>query len=316
NKFIAAYVLYPPMKMCVNPDCIAVQCARPLKKDEPRRVVIFTHAFGVHCAWSVHLKCRSCKVNYHNNYAIHGTSRQYYSSVPKYIQIGEHQFVECELAMHWIDLMQILVSATNCARLYNEAQARHENVTHEWQFSMTVTTEEVWDAFTVLALLDDHQLQNTRLCVPHGNSQSARYTAAMRARNERIITEGQDELPHACYGCMHLFSMPDGTTRYAEVIVTDGITVGRPCCAMPHCKNALASTRNHFCSADLSHGQLKMICAVNGCDQPVSCRGQSDKLRKTCSDPLHMKMEDAKAVLSRSGKSKTQRMKTANPARS
>ncbi|KAG2361118.1 hypothetical protein BDR07DRAFT_1190569, partial [Suillus spraguei] len=77
-------------------------------------------------------------------------------------------------------------------------------------------------------------------------------------------------------------------------IVTDGITVGRPCCAVPHCKNALASTRNHFCSADPSHRQLETICAVNGCDQPVSHHGQGDKLHKTCSNPLHIKMEDAK----------------------
>jgi hypothetical protein len=203
------------------------------------------------------------------------------------------------------------VSATNCARLYNEAQSQDENVAHEWQFNLTVTTEEVWDAFVILALLDDHQLRNTRLCVPHGNSQSARYTAAMRARNERIITEGQDELPHACYGCMRLFSMPDGTTHYTEVVVTDGITVGRPCCAVPHCKNSLASTRDRFCSADPSHRQLELICAVDGCDQPVSRFSQSNKLRKSCSNPLHMKMEDARAVLSRSGKSKTQRMKTA-----
>ncbi|KAG1786126.1 uncharacterized protein HD556DRAFT_1449981 [Suillus plorans] len=300
DQGISAYVLYPPMKTCVNPDCIAVQCATPLKKDEPRRVVIFTQAFGVRCAWSVHLKCRSCNVNYHHNYAVHGASRQYYSGVPKYIQVGEHQFVERELAMHWIDLMRIPVSATDCARLYNEAQARRKNVTCEWQFN---TTEEVWDAFTVLALLDDHQLRNTSLCVPHDNSQSA--------RNERIITEGQDELPHACYGCMRLFSMPDGTTHYTEVVVTDGITVGRPCCAVPHCKNALASTHNRFCSANPSHRQLETICAVDGCDQPVIRHGQGDKLRKTCSNPLHMNMEDAKAVLSWSGKSKTQRMKTA-----
>ncbi|KAG2361117.1 hypothetical protein BDR07DRAFT_1187035, partial [Suillus spraguei] len=175
----AAYVLYPPMKTCVNPDCIAVQRAMPLQKDEPRHVVIFTQAFGVHCAWSAHLKCRLCNINYHHNYAMHGASRQYYSGVPKYIQVREHQFVERKLAMHWINLMQIPVSTTNCAHLYNEAQAQCENVTCEWQFNMTVTTEEVWDAFTVLALLDNHQLQNTSLCVPHGNSQSACYTAAM-----------------------------------------------------------------------------------------------------------------------------------------
>jgi hypothetical protein len=195
--------------------------------------------------------------------------------------------------------------------LYNEAQARRHKLSHDWQFKTSVTTEEVWDAFTILALLDDHQRQNTRLRVPHGSQQSDRYTAAMLARNQRIITHGQDELPHACYGCMRLFSMPDGTTNYTEVVVTDGITVGRPCCGVPHCKNALASTRHRFCSADPSHKRLETMCAVDGCNTPVICDDGTGKLRKSCCNPLHLKMEDANAALSRSGKSKTQRMKTA-----
>ena len=332
--------------MCTNPDCIAMQRVVPLKKDEHRQVVIFTQADGVHCAWSVHLKCRcmflsslqvcllipislACNTNYHHNYAVLQSSRNYYTGLPKYIQVGEHQFIELELAMHWMDLMRIQyvvlflsisdislvftqcsVSATNCARLYNEAEARRDKPDHDWQFKSSVTTEEVWDAFTILALLDDHRRQNTRLCIPHGNLQSDRYTAAMLARNERIITHGQDELPHACYGCMRLFSMPDGTTHYTEVVVTDGVTVGRPCCGVPHCKNPLASTRHRFCSADPSHKCLETTCAVDGCPMPVVRDDKTGKLRKSCGDPLHLKMEDANAALSRSGKSKTQRMKT------
>jgi hypothetical protein len=112
------------MLMCLNPDCLAMQRAVPLKKDEPRRVVIFTQTDGVHCTWSVHLKCRCmllfsfqihllipillvCKTNYHHNYAVLEGFRNYYTDLPKYIQVGEHQFVELELAMHWMDLMRI-----------------------------------------------------------------------------------------------------------------------------------------------------------------------------------------------------------------
>jgi len=43
---------------------------------------------------------------------------------------------------------------------------------------------------------------------------------------------------------------------------------------------------------------------------PVVRDDKTGKLRKSCGDPLHLKMEDANAALSRSGKSKTQRMKT------
>lgn len=31
----------------------------------------------------------------------------YYGGIPSHIQVAEHQFVELELAMQWIDLMQI-----------------------------------------------------------------------------------------------------------------------------------------------------------------------------------------------------------------
>ncbi|KIK44277.1 hypothetical protein CY34DRAFT_80297 [Suillus luteus UH-Slu-Lm8-n1] len=189
---IAAHVLYPPMKMCVNPECLAHQKQTLLKKEEARCILIFTQSDGVHCTWTVHLRCKLCNTNYHYNYGVHQGSRTYYAAIPKYIQVAEHQFVELALVMHWMDLMRVqcVVSATNCARLYNEAQARRNTLTHDWPFKMSVTTEEVWDAFIILALLDDHQRQGTRLCVPHGNNQSDRFTAAMQARNEKIITHG------------------------------------------------------------------------------------------------------------------------------
>jgi len=87
-----------------------------------------------------------------------------------------------------------------------------------------VTTNEVWYAFVVVALLDDHQRRGAKLDVPHGGDQKDRYSDAMRARTERIMTHGQEELPHACYGCMRVFTSPDGTLFSTEVIVTDGVT--------------------------------------------------------------------------------------------
>jgi hypothetical protein len=76
-------------------------------------------------------------------------------------------------------------------------------------------------------------MQGGRLQVPHDGDQKDRYTAAMRACTEWIMTHGQKELPHACYGCMQVFSSPDGMLQSTEVIVTDGVTIGQPCCAIP-----------------------------------------------------------------------------------
>jgi hypothetical protein len=49
------------------------------------------------------------------------------------------------------------VSATNCANLYAIAQT-HCNLCNNddcWQFGNALITEQVWDCFTLLALLDN-----------------------------------------------------------------------------------------------------------------------------------------------------------------
>ncbi|KAG2117879.1 uncharacterized protein F5147DRAFT_566642, partial [Suillus discolor] len=99
--------LYPPTKLCTNPECGAWQVSTVLKKEEQHQAVIFTHANGAQPAWSVHLRCRECHTNYYHNYSVKDGIRTYYSEMPSYIQVAEHQFIQCELAMHWMDLMQI-----------------------------------------------------------------------------------------------------------------------------------------------------------------------------------------------------------------
>ncbi|KAG1908003.1 uncharacterized protein F5891DRAFT_938956 [Suillus fuscotomentosus] len=216
--------LYLPVKTCTNPDCTAWQHGTLLKKEEQRRVVVFTHSEGARPGWTVHVKCRECNTNYHFNYSVKDQLRTYYNGIPQYIQVLDHQFVELNLAMHWMDLMQIAVSATNCGHLYGIAQ------TH-------------------------------------------------------------------------------GTLRHTEVIVTDGVTVGWPCCAVARCKNALESNRHRFCTAE--HRHLKSVCAVDGCSQPVMPVGADGKTHKSCDDPVHLRMEAANVESLRSGKSRTQRQRLA-----
>ncbi|KAG6375794.1 hypothetical protein JVT61DRAFT_2647 [Boletus reticuloceps] len=261
-----------------------------LKKEEQHAVIAFTLADGAHPAWSVHLKCRLCHTNYHNNYSVQAGMRTYYPGVPPFVQVGEHQFVQRELVMQWMDLMQVAVSATNCAHLYDIAQARRLS-SHDvdWQFGTTLTTEQVWDAFTILALLEDAHSRNARLVVSHDGHQQDCFSAAMHARTERIIVFGQDELPHACDGCMRIFTSPDGTMSRTEVVVTDGVTVCRPCCAIPYCKNPLASNRHRFCLLDPTHHARELICAVDGCERLVTTDGTTTS--KSCDNPLHSKME-------------------------
>jgi hypothetical protein len=110
---------------------------------------------------------------------------------------------------------------------------------------------------------------------------------------------------------MQILEMPDGMLRRTEVIVTDGVTVSRPCCAVAWCKNALESNRHCFCAAE--HRHLETVCAMDSCSQPVMPVGADGKTHKSCNDPVpvHLQMEAANVESSRSGKSRTQRQRLA-----
>jgi hypothetical protein len=183
------------------------------------------------------------------------------------------------------------VSTTNCARLYEIAQARS---------STRRDKPEIWDAFVIVSLLDHQQAQGGKLRVPNGGDQKDRFAAAMRACTEQIMIHGQEELPHACYGCMRIFASPDGALQSTEVVVTDDV---------PRCKNPLVTNRCRYC---LEHQNLERLCAVEGCSQAVTSDPKTGKPRKACNDPVHAKMEAANTESSRSGKSKTQCNKIAN----
>lgn len=86
-----------------------------------------------------------------------------------------------------------------------------------WQFGFKLKTEHIWDAFVLLSLLRDSDAHTRRLELPHKGLQRSRFTKAMEERNERIVTEGQDEIGHSCDKC----------TRYYEVVDADGIKTWR-----------------------------------------------------------------------------------------
>ena len=192
--------------------------------------------------------------------------------------------------------------------MFDISQARHPEIdASEWPFVFSLTTKQVWDTFTLLALLDDSQSHNVQLSIPHDGEQKDRFVVAMQDRNERLIVEGQEELPHACYGCMHVFVLPGGAIHHTEVVVTDGVTVGRPCCAVPRCKYPLVSNRHRFCA---EHLHREAMCAVDGCGRPV-CREEmvkGEKIFKTCHDPVHIRMEEAQSVQSSKGKAQRQKV--------
>lgn len=97
---------------------------RILKKAKSRRIVIYTLDKGAQPAWAVTLYCAGnvrtanngiqsntwivdCNTTYHNNFAVQDQYRTYNHGVPRYIEVGEHQYVEDRLAKMWINYMLV-----------------------------------------------------------------------------------------------------------------------------------------------------------------------------------------------------------------
>jgi hypothetical protein len=169
-----------------------------------------------------------------------------------------------------------------------------------WQFGCTLTTENVWDVFVILTLLDYHDRCGTRLQVPHDGEQKTRFEAAMRARNLEVIKEGQDEIAHCCDKCMRVYKGPDGTARMfpftlifasltnhlpgnIQLVIGDGLSMGCRRCQVSHCTTELASNRHRFCPV---HKDLDDVCSIVGCNTCIVPG------KKSCTDPAHQKVEE------------------------
>lgn len=96
-------------------------------------------------------------------------------------------------------------SATNCARIYNLTFSAHNAKPPGWRFSCEATSEQVYDAFTILSLLEDCFSQRTTLVVPHIGQSKERFTEAVNARNNRFRLTGQPELLHYCNKCTRFY---------------------------------------------------------------------------------------------------------------
>ncbi|RDX47181.1 hypothetical protein OH76DRAFT_1354889 [Lentinus brumalis] len=262
SKFwLCERMLFPTTQVCTNSQCINPEGLLRWK-EEPKKVVLFTMADGVQEGLAVSLHCHKCKTVYFPNYSARDEIRQYYGGVPAFIQVSDHSYVEHHVLEHFAMLSVLSwTSATNAAHIYHESLSKLErSQRNEPRFRLR--TEHVWDGFVALALLRDAELHATILQVPHGGIQKNRYTDAMRLRNERIRRSGQPEYAHWCTKCHRRFDQPDGTTKYVDCLITDGISIGRPCCGVAHCTGELRTPRDHWCDA---HQEQARWCVIVGC---------------------------------------------------
>jgi hypothetical protein len=143
------------------------------------------------------------------------------------LHVGDHQFVERTVLNLFVGLMLnswyvdrhcectaaintvFRTSATNAARIYNTCLSQPENHPDDW-ISLDLRTEQVWDGFCLLTLLEDHAHRQDVLTLPHDGEQKNRFTEVMKARNLRMQQAGQEEYAHVCKKCVRVWEDEDG----------------------------------------------------------------------------------------------------------
>lgn len=167
--------------------------------------------------------------------------------------------------------------------------------------SLVLDVEDVWNAFLLHSLLLDHEERGAILELQHDTpSQGERLRPALRKRNLRMVGPGQEEWNHACDLCCWIHEDKDGVTsklfhlssflhlaysillEYLRSTVTDGVTLGHPCCGEHDCAIPLASVKDRFCPR---HQHRNKECVV------TTCTSNADPGHKTCSIKEHRKLE-------------------------
>ncbi|KAF8451067.1 hypothetical protein L210DRAFT_3385227 [Boletus edulis BED1] len=284
---ILPHALYPPHHTCKNMDCQRSLTGQLLTTAIQRDALLYTLG-GVVATKHVQLHCESCKVTYHHNFYVKGDHRHYYDCIPDIIQVATHVFLEQRL----IDLFDsqanlAWTSFTNSARLYNLTLSTIVMpASEQMKFKVGLTQQNVWDGFVIKALLLDCQQRQAVLITPKGE-QKDRFTELIKDRNLRIQMYGQHELKHFCNKCTR-FRQDENVTEKTSVVVIDGVTIGHPCCASPHCHIPLASNRHRFCPQHAPTHDA--VCSIVGCTAPTSPTAELPQ-SQTCALPEHKAVE-------------------------
>lgn len=189
-------------------------------------------------------------------------------------------------------------SGDGCAKIYNLSLRKLSSNSHK------MTSEIVWNAFYVHALLLHHARRDSHLQVPHHGEQSDRLATALKVRNEQMVGVGQPQWAHACDQCEKLVEVEEpasgrsawgaslpGWCAVSDVdimkgrlsaCVMDGVCIGHPRCQVYHCTERLLSPRDRYCE---SHRAFDTVCAIQGCDLPCTDG------KRTCSTKGHRAVE-------------------------
>ncbi|KIJ90694.1 hypothetical protein K443DRAFT_62243, partial [Laccaria amethystina LaAM-08-1] len=167
---VSARNLWPPSQLYTNPDCKRTDNGRKLQIATQREGILYTLDEGPIPIHSCFLTCKDCNTDYHLNFYVKNERRFFYDNPPDILQIADHQFIEHRLIDMWRTSTNIAwVSFANCATVYlnTHKTTKNDNIPESWKFKGKLDDKNVAHAFILLALLEDHQQQNTILQVPH-----------------------------------------------------------------------------------------------------------------------------------------------------
>ena len=88
------------------------------------------------------------------------------------------------------------------ARIYNLSLDSPDDPAH------TLTSQTVWNAFWLHALLKHQHRRGETLSITHSGNHRDRFTAALDARNAFMVGTGQPLWAHACDDCEKLIPAP------------------------------------------------------------------------------------------------------------
>ncbi|RDX54688.1 hypothetical protein OH76DRAFT_1340898, partial [Lentinus brumalis] len=278
-----AEIIAPPVRSCITADCS--ERGKPLGgKKNDYLATLYTRQRGTLAVAVYSLYCKVCKTTYRPDYLVRNASspdsvREYYPGVPEYIEASEYSFVDAKLISLFRNQMAVShASGEVVARIYNMGLS-------DLPDARPLSSETVWHAFYLHALLLDCERRSDILHLPHAGPHSARLLRALEARNLRMAGLGQPQWAHACDECEKLFP-PDGSDpKRLNACVMDGVTVGHPRCNRSLCTNRLRSPRDRFCP---EHTEYNAKCSITDCGLDAE-----DGMR-TCRTPTHRQYEEDK----------------------
>ncbi|KAI0078139.1 hypothetical protein K474DRAFT_1594658 [Panus rudis PR-1116 ss-1] len=284
---LAYHNFFPFTKTCHDPECLGVNDApderRPLTRLIGTKCVYFTREFGPIPAMSFSAQCRSCYTRYYPTYYIHEgrSTRTYDFGIPPMIHISTHTYIEITLCEQFTASLSFAwVSTTNSAKIYNnQHQAAIARFPAEWcKYSPVLDGPKVLDVFFLLALLREHDEHDTPLVLRNDAPRDVRINIELEKRNSLMVGPGQEQWAHICKRCCAVQEV-DGMIR---AVVTDGVTIGRPCCGVHDCQGRLPTQQHRYCR---EHEEMEKQCCIIGCTANVEDGHQ------TCSDEMHRSLE-------------------------